>query len=247
MTTPALLRLLRWTLGALLLAAPALLALAPRPAHAFCINCDAVPVIEYVNEINGHYLLLPAADPEVAIVEGGGAGPGWVRTGNDFTTNLFAPLPVCRFYSPVFNTHFYTADATECALVKQNPDWVYEKSPFNASPLAGGICIGVSIYRVYRAGDHRYTADASLRDAMLAKGWADEGIAFCVQSGGREAVKTMQPFPTRIDSGAGVPGDRRRLRRARFPRADAEPGAALTCRPSMSSPTLPIRPAWAPS
>jgi hypothetical protein len=195
--------LLRSILAVLLLATAALFALAPRPAHAFCINCDDVKVIEYVNEINGHYLLLPASDPEVAIVESGGAGPGWQRTGNDFTTATFEPLPVCRFYSPVFNTHFYTAEAAECALVKANPDWVYEKSPFTASEPIGGGCIGVPVYRVYHAGDHRYTADAGLRDAMIARGWKDEGVGFCVRTGGREALvtaNTLNTFPVRIDS-----------------------------------------------
>jgi hypothetical protein len=91
-------RLLRLSLAALLVAAPALFSFAPRAAHAFCIGCDDTHVHEYVNEITGHYLLLPEFDPEVAIVEGGGA------------------------------------------------------------------CIGKPVLRVYRAGDHRYTADTALRD-----------------------------------------------------------------------------------
>jgi hypothetical protein len=197
-------RPLRLTFLALLLAASALLLLlASRPAHAFCFGCNDVKVIEYVNTSTGHYLMLPAFDPEVSIVEQGGAGPGWERTGNDFTTATFATLPVCRFHSPVFNTHFYTADATECALVKQNPDWVYEKSPFAALARQGGQCIGVPVYRVYRAGDHRYTADGGLRDAMVAKGWTDEGIGFCVQSGGLEPLQTLGTSLARIDSTQG--------------------------------------------
>lgn len=190
---------------ALLLAAAALLA--PRHAHAFCINCGQtswVNVLEYVNEIDGHYLLLPAGDPETAAVDSGAAGPGWQRTGNEFTTSSSAPVPVCRFYSAVANTHFYTANAAECALVKQSPDWVYEKSPFAAFAPSGGSCAdGTPIYRVYHAGDHRYIADAGLRDAMLAKGWIDEGIAFCVSAAAREPVKTMTAFPARIDSTQG--------------------------------------------
>jgi hypothetical protein len=198
-----MLRLLRVSLAALLLAAPALFSVTPLPAHAFCVFCDDVRVNEYVNEVSGHHLLLPAGDPEVAIVEGGGAGPGWVRTGNDFGAS-FRGNPVCRFYSPVFNTHFYTADAAECELVKQNPDWIYEKSPFNAfPPVAPGACIGVTVYRLRLAGDHRYTADTALREAMIAKGWSDEGIAWCADFGGREAVSRIQPFPQRIDSVQG--------------------------------------------
>jgi hypothetical protein len=194
----AMIRCLTW---ALLAAAPALLSLAPRPAHAFCIDCDAVTVIEYVNEVNGRYLLLPVGDPEVGIVERGAAGPGWQRTGNDFTTVTWAPLPVCRFYSRVFNAHFYTADPAECESVKRDPAWIYEKSPFGALPPVNGSCPGnVPVYRVYRDGDHRYTADPALRAIMLDKGWRDEGIAFCVRSGGREPIDTVRALPTRIDA-----------------------------------------------
>jgi hypothetical protein len=187
-------RLLRLTLTALLLAAPALLALTPRAAQALSLTCTAWGcadefVLEFVNENTGHYLLLPADDPEVAIVLSGGAGPGWQNTGNDFTAPLAYGVPVCRFYSPVFDTHFYTADPAECEAVKHNPDWVYEKSPFLARLPVNGACpFDVPIYRVYRAGDHRYTADPALRDKMVVKGWTDEGIRFCVVSGGREAL-----------------------------------------------------------
>ena len=195
-------RLLRLALAALLFASPALFSLAPLPAHAFCIGCDEPIVIEYRNAVTGHYLLLPSGDPEVAFVEGGGAGPGWERTGNDFTSSsLPGTVPVCRFYSPVFNTHFYTADAAECELVKHNPDWIYEKTAFPVYlPIPGQGCDTASIFRVYRAGDHRYTADASLRDSMLAKGWADEGVAWCAVRGGRNALATIDVQPGLPDS-----------------------------------------------
>ena len=187
-------RLLRLTLATLLFAALASVALTLRSAHGFCLQCDVPQVIEYRNAVTGHYLLLPDGDPEVAFVEGGGAGPGWERTGNDFTeSSLPGTIPVCRFYSPVFNTHFYTADAAECELVKHNPDWVYEKTAFPAYlPLPGHSCDAASVYRVYLAGDHRYTADAGVRDAMLARGWADEGVAFCAVRGGRDALATVE-------------------------------------------------------
>ncbi len=118
---------LRLTLvAALFLAAASFLAFAPLSARALSLSCTAFGcadelVIEYVNENTGHYLLLPASDPEVAIVEGGGAGPGWLPTGNDFTAPLHVGLPVCRFYSPVFDTHFYTADPAESTAARPGP------------------------------------------------------------------------------------------------------------------------------
>jgi len=83
----------------------------------------------HVASIN-HYFI--ASDPdEVANVMSGRAGP-WVLTGqrfNIFTTPppLPAPgaAPVCRFYGPGPNSHFYTAVQSECDIVKAAGGWVY--------------------------------------------------------------------------------------------------------------------------
>src|SRR5258708_36214147 len=84
--------------------------------------------IEWYNTIIGHYFITSGPE-EIRSVDSGGAGPGWVRTGGQFATYLGpndAPglSPVCRFYgTPGLgpNSHFYTPNATECAMVKLDP------------------------------------------------------------------------------------------------------------------------------
>ena len=45
-------------------------------------------------------------------------------------------MPVCRFYAKGPNSHFYTAEAVECAAVKNDPGWTFE---------------GIAYYDVYRS------------------------------------------------------------------------------------------------
>ena len=80
------------------------------------------------------------------------------------------------------SSHFYTAIPDECAEVKRNPDWQYEKiAGFVAlADLSGACSVGVKLYRVYNNGmsgapNHRYTTDKATRDAMIQQGWVPEG------------------------------------------------------------------------
>src|SRR5438477_313907 len=78
-----------------------------------------VTVFEFYNTTLKHYFRTAVVAEAIAI-DGGAAGPGWVRTGLDFTASSPGTGPgndVCRFYNPVANTHFYTADPDECAAV----------------------------------------------------------------------------------------------------------------------------------
>ena len=96
-------------------------------------------------------------------------------------------VPVCRFFSTSFapkSSHFYTPSASECALVKTNPDWLFEAEVFNAAPAstADGSCPAstLPVYRLYNNGqgaapNHRYTTEATVRQQMLAQGWIPEG------------------------------------------------------------------------
>ncbi|HST00887.1 MAG TPA: hypothetical protein VLJ84_04445, partial [Usitatibacter sp.] len=120
------------------------------------IDYSRTVVIEYWNEITGHYFL--AADSfEENFVETGGAGPGWHRTG--FKFNAYVPNAhraageVCRFYAPSPNTHFYSANPDECRLLQDHPEygWIAEGTKFEiAVPASGACAVGlVPIHRYY--------------------------------------------------------------------------------------------------
>ncbi len=144
--------------------------------------------IEYFHAGFGHYFVT-ASPPEIAGLDAG-TPPGWSRTGESFgvpALNTPGSSNVCRFWSgQTFapqSSHFYTPFASECALVKGDPDWLFENEAF-AMPLpdAAGTCGGgmVPLYRLYNNGqsgapNHRYTTRPSIRSAMLAQGWIAEG------------------------------------------------------------------------
>src|SRR5205823_3617149 len=104
------------------------------------VACAAEPTgvaVEYFNSLIGHYFM--TADPaEMHSVESGGAGAGWSRTGGQFGVFRSAGdapgiSPVCRFYGTPGvgpNSHFYTANAQECDLVKRDRGWTYEGIAF---------------------------------------------------------------------------------------------------------------------
>lgn len=183
-------------LGAALL--PALLF--STDAGAFCINSCAYPktVWEYFNHQTRHYVLLSDPD-EIANVERGGAGAGWVATGNIFHAQSesfsTASRNVCRFYAPPpVNSHFFTANAAECEQLKNsNSGWIYEKLDFGMTLPFRGVCEAgfTPIYRVYNNrwmfsdSNHRFVHDAALRDELVARGWIDEGVAFCTEFAAR--------------------------------------------------------------
>lgn len=184
---------------------------APLPAAAFIIiTTPPKPVHEYYNEHTKHFVLL--SDPaEIAGVDAGSAGAGWKRTGYSFGARNTGVAPnVCRFYAPGPNSHFFTADATECAFLRANDTgWIYEKLDFAVDLPVNGACGAdrTPVYRLYndrfRQNDsnHRFIPDAAARDDMLAAGWRDEGVAFCAEYGLRKplqsfAIATSQVRPS---------------------------------------------------
>jgi hypothetical protein len=161
-------------------------------------------VVEYFNTTLNHYFM-SSDTTEQRSVESGGAGPGWERTGQTFTvvSAKFAvdprpppgsgfPVGVCRFYGRPGvgpNSHFYTAEPAECASVRKDNGWLYEGLAFQVWPLqSNGSCPGSyrPVYRSYNQrfaqndSNHRYTIDPAVQQSMVAKGWADEGVRFCV-------------------------------------------------------------------
>ncbi len=153
-------------------------------------------VIEFHNTILDHYFLT-ASSIEAAAIDAGSAGPGWVRTGNSFKSG--GVFPVCRFYGspdPGPNSHFFTADAAECASLRQLqltaspllPRWNFESFDFVSTPHDGGLCPPATVpaYRAYNNGfalgidsNHRISTSLAAIQQVVARGWIYEGVAMC--------------------------------------------------------------------
>jgi len=181
------------TAGRRAIAALALAGCSALPAHA------ADTLIEFYNTTLNHYFI--TIDPnEAAAIDSGAAGPGWQRTGKTIAAYISpAAAPagaaaVCRFYGNVAaggpNGHFYTADAAECAQVKQDAGWHYERIEFYVQTKVGGACPAntAPVYRAYNGrfaqhdSNHRYTTDVATYNGMVAQGWSGEGVVFCAAS-----------------------------------------------------------------
>ena len=177
-------------------------------------------VVEYYDAGLDRYFL--TADPdEMSSVETGGAGRGWVRTGYEFETAgpciSASTLPcasrsVCRFYGALplgSGSHFYTADENECVFVRDHDrNWVFEGVRFNAyiPDAATGQC-PPGLHAVYRAynnayspaanhANHRYSWDPAAQSRMTARGWKDEGVAFCATT---VRDRPLRSFALKID------------------------------------------------
>jgi hypothetical protein len=134
-----------------------------------------------------HYFVTDIADEIKKL--GNGTFVGWEPTGQIFRVYpLGTPGTgnVCRFFSTSFaprSSHFYTPFASECAIVKANPNWQFEGEVFGVVlPNVNGTCPSgnVPLYRVYNNGqgaapNHRYTTNLGTRSQMIGQGWIPEG------------------------------------------------------------------------
>ena len=169
-----------------------------------CSACAAGPalaaeVIEFHNANLDNYFI--TADlVEAAAIDGGAAGPGWSRTGFNFSAG--GPTPVCRFYgsiTPGPNSHFYTALPDECAALKQlqastpatEKRWNFESLDFVTTVPAGGACPAgtIPVYRAYNGGfargidsNHRITTSQVALQQVVNRGWSNEGVVMCAPS-----------------------------------------------------------------
>lgn len=150
-----------------------------------------VDAIEYYNAGLDHYFVTASAD-EIGKLDSG-FFVGWQRTRESFkVADSAAPLPggapVCRFYgNPAFglDSHFYSASPAECSAVQQKfPEaWLLESNNVFSvyfPDTISGACPGgsVPIYRAWNGridSNHRYTTDAAIQRAMVAKGYTAEG------------------------------------------------------------------------
>jgi len=153
----------------------------PQQVHAF------------YNDTIKHYFITAGAAEHAALLAGGGGG-GWQIVDAGFkawpadSPAPEAAQPVCRFYSTVVNSHFYTAGPGECELLKR-PDsgWVYEGIAFRALVPTKGSCPAgtMPVWRLYNNrfaesdSNHRFVVSADTYRHMIANGWIGEGVAFC--------------------------------------------------------------------
>jgi hypothetical protein len=179
---------------------PVLAAMGVRGAFAnsteICFSAPPPPVpatvTEYYNAPLKHYFL-SSSELENGIIDAGGAGAGWARTGETFHSfepgYCYATPPVFRFYNLRANTHFFTADPAECGFLRrEDPGWFFEAQVFGARLPANGQCgMGETpIYRLYNGrwmfddSNHRFVSRPELINPMVAQGWFLEGVALCL-------------------------------------------------------------------
>jgi uncharacterized protein (DUF1800 family) len=104
-------------------------------------------VIEYYNASLNLFFATAYPD-EAAKLDQGFGGKGWTRTGVTWSAwanpgDSSTAVPVCRFSEAggtVPYSHFYTADANECALVKQDPAWTFDSIAFYIDVPQKGAC-----------------------------------------------------------------------------------------------------------
>ncbi|HVF63744.1 MAG TPA: hypothetical protein VNE58_07105 [Casimicrobiaceae bacterium] len=148
-------------------------------------------VVEFYNDSLDHYFI--TAEPaEIAMLDQGVVVPGWQRTG--FAFKSFAPgssaaSATCRFFGTPGrgpNSHFFTIDVNECAIVRGNPAWTFEGLAFEALPITSSLCPTgrVIVWRLYNNGiggqaNHRYLTSHSEIGDMVGAGWLVEGPVFC--------------------------------------------------------------------
>lgn len=99
-----------------------------------------------------------------------------------------AAVPVCRFYSDLVNSHFYTGDEEECTMLQEEDHgWEYEGIAFHALIPTGGACPAGTdpVWRLFNGrvaeldSNHRFVASSETYRTMMADGWIGEGVAFC--------------------------------------------------------------------
>jgi len=162
------------------------------------------PVVEFYHDGIDHYFIALGRD-EIDILDH--PLTGWKRTGQAFNAWLHAAdappeaMPVCRFYASGPNSHFFTADPSECQQIRDleaihraqaaaegRPftGWAFEAIGFHALVPRDGQCPWgtTPVWRAYNMRaqyndtNHRYSTSVEVHVAMTFTG-ANEGIKFC--------------------------------------------------------------------
>ena len=155
----------------------------------------SIDVVEFFHATRNHYFI--TTEPaEAAMIDAGGVGPGWVRTGRGFRVwppaaqAPFALQDACRFFgTPGIgpDAHFFTAFPLECEGLRDRRAWMFEGVAFRTVlPVAGRCERGFdAVVRLYWSGKlasevrHRYVMDEDVITAMANAGWTVEGPVFC--------------------------------------------------------------------
>ena len=158
-------------------------------------------VVEYLALGNRHYFMT-ARRSEQALLDGLPAN--FVRTGMQFAAvdalsqavipDALQPSPICRFFSAPerggSSTHFYGRQS-DCQFLNTLTGISNEGYDFAAQLAIRGGCPAhapIAVYRLFNNqsssnnGNHRYVVSQTRRVDMKARGWIDEGIAFCAVS-----------------------------------------------------------------
>ncbi len=157
---------------------------------------EASPVVEdYARSIQRFFIT--SRPSEIAQLD---ALPGsFSRTGMRFgavsarvRSSEASSAAICRFYAAPAkggsNTHFY-GSGDDCVMVKRFPLLSYEGFDFRAGAPTNGVCPAATPDPVHRLfnnrvstndGNHRYVVKDARRNEMMAAGWVDEGVVFCV-------------------------------------------------------------------
>ncbi len=160
---------------------------------SLALALGALPNLQETEPVQRYFLTAVPSEVTLLLsspVNRGFENPNWRHADNGFLAwpaTGDAPStvkPVCRYFSPITSSHFYSTKPEECALLKARPnEWIDEGIAFRILVPEGGAC-GFGTQPVYRAfsatnRNHRYTAEADTYRAIQLDGWAGEGVAFC--------------------------------------------------------------------
>ena len=150
-------------------------------------------VIEYYNASLNLFLATAYPD-EAAKLDQGFAGKGWTRTGVTWSAwanpgDSSTAVPVCRFSGApgtVPYSHFYTADANECAAVEQDPAWTFDSIAFYIDVPQKGACKAgtTPVYQSFYPGagaslsHQRFLPDLTMFERVAGSSILD-GLVMC--------------------------------------------------------------------
>ena len=186
-------------------------------ASAVIPASEQTVAVEFYHAVLDHYFI--SADSKEINDLDTGVHKGWTRTGYRFSvikggSSYAGTSPVCRFYSPTLDTHFYSAKKSECDEVKDKFGnvWTFEADEvfraFVVDP-ATGVCGAdtTPTYRLYNNrpdANHRYSDQINVFMFMKGvKNYIPEGdgspalpVVFCTPSGGDVVPTASEAAPS---------------------------------------------------